>query len=109
MKKILTLLLSSVILSSFAQSKLDLSYYLPKNVTYNKNIPTPKSVIGHEVGEWHITHDKLLYYMKALAKASDRIVIEERGKTYEDRPLILLKITSSNNHNKLEDIEEVSQ
>ncbi|WP_299680219.1 M14 family metallopeptidase [uncultured Tenacibaculum sp.] len=106
MKKILTLLLSSVILSSFAQSKLDLSYYLPKNVTYNKNIPTPKSVIGHEVGEWHITHDKLLYYMKALAKASDRVVIEERGKTYEDRPLILLKITSSNNHNKLEDIRK---
>ncbi|SNR15251.1 M14 family metallopeptidase [Tenacibaculum jejuense] len=106
MKKIFTLLLLTVILSSFAQSKLDLSYYLPKNVTYNKNIPTPKSIIGHEVGEWHITHDKLLYYMKALAKVSDRIVIEERGKTYEDRPLILLKITSPKNHNNLENIRK---
>ncbi|WP_299839073.1 M14 family metallopeptidase [uncultured Tenacibaculum sp.] len=106
MKKIFTLLLSTVILSCFAQNKLDLSYYLPKNITYNKNIPTPKSVIGHEVGEWHITHDKLLYYMKALANASDRIVIEERGKTYEDRPLILLKITSPKNHNNLENIRK---
>ncbi|WP_442266946.1 M14 family metallopeptidase [Tenacibaculum sp. ZS6-P6] len=106
MKKKITLLLFSVILSSFAQSKLDLSYYLPKNVTYNKNIPTPKSVIGHEVGEWHITHDKLIYYMKTLAKVSDRIVIEERGKTYEDRPLILLKITSAKNHNRLEHIRK---
>ena len=33
----------------------DLSYYLPNNVTYNQNIPTPKSIIGHEVGEWHVT------------------------------------------------------
>ncbi|MDL5050901.1 hypothetical protein QQ054_33415 [Oscillatoria amoena NRMC-F 0135] len=31
-----------------------LSYYLPDDGTYNQAIPTPKSVIGHEVGEWHI-------------------------------------------------------
>lgn len=95
-----------VALSLFSQNKIDLSYYLPKNVIYNKNIPTPKSVIGHEVGEWHITHDKLLYYMKTLAKVSDRIVIEERGKTFEDRPLILLKITSPKNHGNLENIRK---
>ena len=53
--------------------KVDLSYYLPKDVSYNKSIPTPVSVIGHEVGEWHITHDKLVEYMKALAASSDRI------------------------------------
>ncbi|WP_431164422.1 M14 family metallopeptidase [Tenacibaculum halocynthiae] len=84
--------------------EIDLSYYLPKNVSYNKNIPTPKSVIGHEVGEWHITHDKLVSYMKALAKSSDRISIEDRGKTYEGRPLLLLKITSPKNHSNLDEI-----
>ena len=50
--------------------QVDLDYYLPKDVTYNSQIPTPKSVIGHEVGEWHITHDKLVQYMYALANAS---------------------------------------
>ena len=49
MKKITFLfLLFAYTLSS---QEVDLSYYLPKNVSYNKNIPTPKSVIGHEVGE----------------------------------------------------------
>ena len=24
------------------------------------NIPTPKEIIGHEVGEWHVSHDKLV-------------------------------------------------
>jgi hypothetical protein len=89
---------------SIPAQKVDLSYYLPKDVTYNKSIPTPKSVIGHEVGEWHITHDKLVEYMKVLAASSDRISIENRGVTYEDRPLLLLTITSQENHKNLDDI-----
>ena len=104
MKKILFFLFLGT-LSAFAQS-VDLNYYLPQNISYNTNIPTPKSVIGHEVGEWHITHDKLLEYMKVLAKSSDRITIENRGKTFEDRPLILLTITSPKNHSNLEGLRK---
>ncbi|TXD49428.1 M14 family metallopeptidase [Polaribacter sp. IC073] len=104
MKKLLLFLL----LTSFSVSaqEVDLSYYLPQDVTYNQNIPTPKSIIGHEVGEWHITHDKLVTYMKALAASSDRISVEDRGKTYEDRPLLLLTITSPDNHQNLENIRK---
>lgn len=90
----------------FSQSQTDLSYYLPENVEYNTNIPTPKSIIGHEVGEWHITHDKLVQYMRELAKVSDRITIEDRGQTFEGRPLILLTITSPTNHSNLDNIKQ---
>ena len=100
---LLVFLLATSVL--FSQSNIDLSYYLPKDVTYNSNIPTPKSIVGHEVGEWHITHDKLVQYMYALAAASDRITIENRGKTFEDRPLLLLKITSPQNHNNIKSIQ----
>ena len=105
MKKLLLLCLF-VSFSTIAQ-KVDLSYYLPKGVSYDKSIPTPVSVIGHEVGEWHITHDKLVEYMKALAASSDRISIEYRGKTFEDRPLLLLTITSPKNHQNLESIRKI--
>lgn len=81
-----------------ADAQIDLSYYLPQDVTYDPSIPTPKSVIGHEVGEWHITHDKLVYYMRAVAAASDRVTIEETGVTHEGRPQLLLTVTSPNNH-----------
>ena len=84
---------------------VDLSYYLPKE-TYNTSIPTPKQIIGHEVGEWHVTHDKLVQYMTALAKVSDRISIENRGETFEGRPLILLTITSPENHKNLQEIKK---
>src|SRR5690625_6815459 len=69
-------------------------------------IPTPIQVVGHEVGEWHITHDKLVQYMYALAEASDRVTIEEYARTYENRPLVLLTITSEANHNSIETIYE---
>ncbi|WP_397446272.1 M14 family zinc carboxypeptidase [Polaribacter sp. R77954] len=104
MKKIVYLFL--LISISISAQKVDLSFYLPKNTTYNQNIPTPESIIGHEVGEWHITHDKLVEYMKVLAASSDRITIENRGKTYEDRPLLLLTITSPENHKNLETIRK---
>ena len=87
-----------------AQEVPGLEYYLPSGMEYNAEIPTPESVVGHQVGEWHITHDKLVQYMQTLAAVSDRIEIEDRGNTFEDRPLILLKITAPENHNRLEAI-----
>jgi hypothetical protein len=104
-KNYIILFLGFLSISMQAQdTPVDLSYYLPDNITYDTNIPTPESVIGHQVGEWHITHDKLVEYMRVLAASSDRISIEERGTTFEDRPLLLLTITSAKNHSNLEDI-----
>ncbi len=106
MKYFLSIIFSILSLSSFAQKNLSLDYYLPKDVSYNPNIPTPQSILGFVPGKWHVTHDKLVEYMKSLAKASSRITIEDRGKTFEDRPLILLTITSEKNHQNLEKIRK---
>ena len=89
----------------YAQNpKYDLDYYFSEFETPNSSIPTPKEIIGHEVGEWHVTHDKLVQYMYALADASNRIAIEDRGKTFERRPILLLTITSEDNHNNINQI-----
>ena len=84
--------------------KYDLDYYFSEYETPNSSIPTPKEIIGHEVGEWHVSHDKLVQYMYALADASNRITIEDRGKTFEGRPILLLTITSEDNHNNINQI-----
>ena len=104
MKKLIVFFLFLSI--SISAQKVDLSYYLPNNVTYNKSVPTPIEIIGHEVGEWHVTHDKLTEYMKVLASSSDRISIETRGTTYEGRPLLLLTITAPENHKNIEEIRQ---
>ncbi len=81
--------------------QVGLDYYLPKDVLYDQNIPVPNAVIGHEVGEWHVSHDRLVQYMYLLAAQSDRVTVEEYGRTYEQRPLLLLTITSPENHQNI--------
>ena len=61
MNKLYTLAVTALLFCShLAQAQTTLSYYLPQNVTYNKNIPTPQQVLGYEVGEWHVSHDQLV-------------------------------------------------
>jgi hypothetical protein len=69
-----------VFLSPYSVSAQDLKYYLPDSVSYNPAIPKPKDIIFHEVGEWHVTHDRLVNYMKAIAAAApDRVKLEGTG------------------------------
>jgi hypothetical protein len=85
----------------------DLNYYLPDSVTYNPAIPKPAAIIYHEPGEWHVTHDRLVNYMQAIAAAApDRVKMELMGLTYESRPQVLLIITSPQNHRRLEAIRQ---
>lgn len=104
MRKYILFLSIAFVFARNSDAQPDLSYYLPEGIRYNPEIPTPKSIIGHEVGEWHVTHDRLINYMYALDKASDRISLEVTGYTYEARPLLLLTITSPENHQNLEAI-----
>ncbi|MES1220485.1 MAG: M14 metallopeptidase family protein, partial [Bacteroidota bacterium] len=80
---------------------------MPDSVSYDPAIPKPKDIIYHEVGEWHVTHDRLVNYMKAIAAAApERVKLEIMGFTYENRPQVLLIITSPKNHQRLEEIRQ---
>ncbi|MBP8239911.1 MAG: zinc carboxypeptidase, partial [Saprospiraceae bacterium] len=103
MKRTFTFLLFWVAVAAFAQ-KQPLTYYLP-DITYDKNLPTPEAWLGYQVGEWHVSHDQLLGYMKTLAAASPRAKLVEHGRTFENRPLIHLIITSEKNHKSLDDLK----
>ncbi|MBI3137949.1 MAG: zinc carboxypeptidase [Sphingobacteriales bacterium] len=101
------LLLVSLLIITVGTGAQDLGYYLPKSVTYNPAVPRPADVIYHEVGEWHVTHDRLVSYMKAVAAAApDRVKLELMGLTYEKRPQVLLIITSKKNQARLEQIRQ---
>jgi hypothetical protein len=99
--------LALVLLSGgLASAQVPLSYYLPADVTYNAQVPTPQQFLGYQVGEWHVGHDQLVAYMRKLAAVSDRIEIAEYGRTHENRPLVLLTITSPANGAKIEQLKE---
>ncbi|HET9430325.1 MAG TPA: M14 metallopeptidase family protein, partial [Chitinophagaceae bacterium] len=105
MKKIAFILLTfASTCQAYAQG---LAYYLPDSVSYNPGVPKPSEIIYHEVGEWHVTHDRLVNYMKAIAaSAPERVKLETMGMTYENRPQVILIITSRKNHENLEQIRQ---
>lgn len=103
MKRITIALFFLVLSLSLAAQKKNLTYYLP-DISYDKNIPTPEEYLGYQVGEWHVSHDQLVSYMKTLAEKSDRITLETYARSYENRPLLLLTITSPDNHKNIEKI-----
>ncbi len=106
MKKLSLILLLLSIITVNGQTKVDLTYYLPATVSYNPAIPTPESILGYQVGEWHPSHDQIVNYLTVLSKSSNRIKLENRGVTHENRPLLLLIITSEKNQQQLAKIKD---
>ena len=87
----------------------ELSYYLPDAAdpaAYDPDVPQPSAVLGYEVGDWHVRPDQLNAYMRALAASSARVSVSVQGRTHEQRPQLLLAITSPRNHARLDEIRE---
>jgi hypothetical protein len=63
------------------------------------NVPEPADIFGFKPGTDYklATHAQIVEYFKRLDAASDRVVVEEIGRTVEDRPLILALISSEAN------------
>ena len=102
--KILTSLLVFLLAGNLhARSAAD---YLPPDADPDPAIPTPESVLGWDVGDWHVSHDKLLRYLEVLAEASPRVSLEVTGHTWEQRPLLLLTITSAQNQGSVESLRQ---
>ena len=84
----------------------DLSYYLPDDVQLDPSVPTPEEVLHYQVGEWHVRHDQLVRYMEVLSEHSDRVQFKVMGYSHERRPLILVKVTSAENKDRVEEMRE---
>ncbi len=79
-------------------------YYLPDDIAYDGSIPTPESVLGWQVGDWHVRPDLTVRYFEALAAASPRMALTRYGETHEQRPLLLAAFSSPANIARLEQI-----
>lgn len=83
---------------------VSLNYYLPEE-NFDPAVPTPESVLGYQVGEWHVRHDQLVQYFRQLAQSSERVTIKEIGFSHEQRPLLHVIISAPQNHANLTEIQ----
>jgi hypothetical protein len=89
--------------------KLLLTGLLLWSAGVSAQIPTPESHFGHKIGvdrellDW----SKVVSYFQLLAKTSDRIRVEELGKTAEGRPFIAATISSAATLGNLDHYREI--
>jgi len=98
-------LIFSILLSVTAQAKPSTDY-LPADAALDTSIPSPESVFGWEPGDWRVHHPELVRYLYLLAEKSDRVSIKVTGRTYEQRPLLQLVITSGENPQRIEELRK---
>ena len=82
--------------------RFDFETSLPKD----SSIPSPKDHLGYDLGESFTGYAHIVEYYKKLAEASPRVLYNEYGKTYEDRPLINLVISSKENIQNIDQLRE---
>ena len=99
-----------LLLTSFSYAQtLDLTperFDFDPDGTYDPAIQSPEQFLGYELGERFTIYEKSVNYFHELADASDRVVINQYGETYEGRPLLNLVISSAENITNLPKIQE---
>ena len=73
-------------------------------------MPTPASVLGHEVGaDFELSsYEESLAYFEVLAEASDRVELHEVGRTSYGRPWYMAVISSADNLADLDRYREIA-
>jgi hypothetical protein len=73
--------------------------------TYDASVPTPQSVLGYQIGDYHTNYAGLERWLGAL-KSSNRVRVIANGWSIEHRPLFLVVISSPENLARLEAVKE---
>jgi hypothetical protein len=72
---------------------------------FDSTVPTPRQVLGHDIGERFTPHHLIGRYLDRLAAASRRVRVDTLGATFEGREVFLAVITSEANRQRLAEIE----
>jgi hypothetical protein len=78
--------------------------------TAARAVPAPESVLGFvpgddgELADW----SQVLGYLQALDAASDRVGLEELGRTTQGRPFVMATVTSEENHARLPELRRAN-
>lgn len=111
MKKVsifsILLALSLLFVSNAKAEKLP--YFFDSAIQFDSKIPTPEEFLGYEIGSRITEHYKINAYFEKLASLSDRTSLIEIGRTYENRKLYVLIVSSPENIKNLDKYKAARQ
>jgi hypothetical protein len=75
-------------------------------VISSAQLKSPSEFLGYELGDKFTRHHRVIDYYEHVASNSDMVQLNYYGMTYEDRPLVLAYVASSENMARLETIRQ---
>jgi hypothetical protein len=69
--------------------------------SFDPAVPTPRAVLGYDIGERFTPHHMIARYFERLAAASRRVRLDTLGRTFEGREVLMLTVTSEANHARI--------
>ena len=83
-----------------------IEFFFQEDTDYDRQVETPDEAFGHQIGDRPVRMGELNRYLEDLAEGSNRITVEEIGRTHEGRPILFFVVTSEDNHENLDDIRK---
>ncbi|GLK47656.1 peptidase M14 [Brevundimonas intermedia] len=83
------------------------AYYFPAVSASDLDpaIPSPEQFLGYPIGSRYTRHDRVVEYLRELDRLSDRITVREIGRSYEDRALLEVIVTSEANQARIDTLK----
>ena len=76
------------------------------SASYDAAVPTPRAVLGWEIGDRFTPHHMIMRYVERVAAASDRIRVDTVAHTFEGRELLAIYVSSPANLARLDAIAD---
>ena len=78
--------------------------YTEPAATYDPQIPTPRALLGYNIGDGFTPHRAMMRYIERIAAASKRVKVDTVARTFEGREMLLITVTSEANMARLAQI-----
>lgn len=75
-----------------------------QGATYDPRVPTPRAILGYELGERFTPHRSVMRYVERIASASQRVRVDTVARSFEGREMLLITVTSPANMARLDAI-----
>ena len=96
-------------LAGAMSSALNAQHAFAPTGSFDPAIPTPRAVLGYEIGERFTQHHDIIRYLERLATASRRVRLDTLGRTFEGRVIVMAAFTSEVNQQRMSQIRQGAQ
>ncbi len=77
--------------------------------TYDPRVPTPRALLGYEIGEQFTSHQRMMRYIERIAAVSRRVKVDTVAHSFEGREMLVIAIGSEANIARVAEVQRDAQ